>query len=172
MLVNCLSLTAKNMMNAAIIVVEMERRGEDVEGLKISLLHHLRKVACGQLLPEIIVRFAGSPLLIGCIGNLPISSQRKIADGEPVLMSLPGADNHRMVDPLTMTRSQISIVFARDHIRTHAEQLVLLDHRKQQAAKPIPESIGKVRIDRERGGIVVGRTFVPKCDVLAAIKLL
>lgn len=36
----------------------------------------------------------------------------------------------------------------------------------------IPETVGKLKIDKERGGVVVGRQFIPQSDLVAALAVL
>jgi hypothetical protein len=81
-LIDRLGLTAESLLRTACLVAILEERGEDLSGLKIGLLDHLRKIAQGQLLPEIVVRFAGDGRLIRRIAELPIPDQQRILAGE------------------------------------------------------------------------------------------
>lgn len=171
-LARSLELTAAHLVRLALIVRTLEDRGEDLAGLRIHMLPYLRQIAYGQVLPEIVVRFAESPLLIRSISTLPIPDQRSIAEGRPVPMAIrkdDGSVDHRLVDPAYLRREQVAQVFARDRIRPIEEQIVLLEARgKPREPKPATKG-GAVRPDRERGGIVVGRTFVPLSDVVSAL---
>jgi hypothetical protein len=170
-----LRLTADSLLRLAIIVKTLEERGEDLSGLRIGLLHHLRRIACGQVLPEIVVRYAGMPSLISVIGSLPLPDQRKLADGGSVELAVYAADGsitYRMADPLTMTRQQASQVFARDHIRSQAEQVLILEQQRSRAKGKTPQKIGDLRIDKELGGVFVGRKFIPLADLAAAVNAL
>lgn len=174
-LVRTLGLTASNLARMAQIVRVLEERGEDLEALHIGLLHHLRRIAYGQVLPEVVVRFAGRPFLIKVIGNLPIPDQCRIAAGEPVAMATTdpvGVTTHRMVDPYIMTPGQAAQVFAADHIRDLSEQAVILDQKRSRKSARMPDRIGQLRIDKERGGVMVGRYFVPQVDLAAALSIL
>lgn len=164
--------TAQGFLVLAHIVAEKERRGHIIDAYRCGgILHHLRKIACGQLLPEIVVLFGHNSTLITRIGNLPLTDQRRIADGEPIPLALPtpqGDKTHRMIDTHTLASAKpevVNQVFARDHIRTIAEQAVHLDQKREEARKPIPERIGKGVIDVERGGVKVGRYFIPHSDI-------
>jgi hypothetical protein len=176
LLADGLNLTARSLLSNAVAIAVLEEKGKDLSGLKISLLHHLRKIACGQLLPEVVVRFAGKPSLITRVGSLPIPEQRRLAAGEHVLLLVPdvheGGYTHRMADPLDMSAAQISQVFARDHIRSEAEQALKLDERHEEARTPIPETVGNLKIDKERDGIMVGRHFVSRSDMETALRIL
>jgi hypothetical protein len=60
-LIKSLGITADNLVRLAWIVRLLEEKGEDLSDLKLGLLTHLRKIAYGQVLPELVVRFASSP---------------------------------------------------------------------------------------------------------------
>lgn len=170
-----LGLTAKSLLRSARLVGALERRGEDLSGLKIGILNHLRKIACGQLLPEVLVRYAAKPSLVVLIGNLPITDQQRLVDGELVRLLLVGGDgrrDHVMADPLNMRPHQVSQAFARDHIRTEAEQYLILVGKQQEAKRPLPQAVGNMRIDDERDGVMVGRLFIPLADLETAVALL
>jgi hypothetical protein len=77
-----LGLTAESLLRTACLVALLEERGEDLSGLRIGLIDHLRKIALGTLLPEIVVRFAGNGRMIRRIGELGIVEQRRILAGE------------------------------------------------------------------------------------------
>jgi hypothetical protein len=168
---------ADNLLRMALVVKELESRGADLSGVKLGLLHHLRRIACGQMLPEVVTQFAWSPALIARIGSLPLSEQRKLVDGDRVKMLTYGPDGsmtHRLADPVAMTPDQVNQVFARDHIRDDSEQALWLDRRviRERAKKAIPERIGDMHIDKEREGVVVGRTFIPLDHLRRAVKAL
>jgi hypothetical protein len=170
-LARSLAHTAAHFLRSAMLVKVLEDRGEDLSDLRIGLLGYLRRIACGQVLPEVVVRFAEYPLLIQRVSVLPLQDQQKLAAGEPVLLSVFGPDGaitRRMVDPIRMTREQIVQVFAKDRIRSEGEQALLLEDRRLRPA-PKAKSLGRVRADRERGGLVLGRTFVETAEVVCAL---
>lgn len=148
-----LQLTAAHIVRLAAIVRLLEDRGEDLSDIRISILGWVRRVAHGQLLPEIMVRFQGSPLLLNRIANLPLPDQRRITDGEPLKIACmeDGTVGHRLVDPLRMSMGEISLVFAKDHIRDETEQLAWM---RSRAVKP-GRRRERVELDYSRGGIVV-----------------
>lgn len=168
-----LKLTAEHLLRLALIVRILEERGEDLSDLRLGLLSHLRRIAYGQVLPEVVVRFAGSPALVQRISNLPLPDQERLAQGEPVKLVTVGADgqaDHLLVDPLNMSMPQLAQVFAPDRLRGEAEQLALLQRRAAlPAVRARQPKRGKVRIDREQGGLMVGRVFVPLATVLDAL---
>lgn len=81
-LVDRLCISVEHLVRVAALVAELESRGENLRGLRIGLLPYLRQIAAGKLVPEIVVKFAGSPNSIRAIGNLPVTEQLKIARGE------------------------------------------------------------------------------------------
>jgi hypothetical protein len=96
-LIDRLGLTAESLLRTACLVAVLEERGEDLSGLKIGLLNHLRKMAAGKLLPEIVVQFAGNGKLINRISELAIADQRRIlagADPKEVLRLEAPAPRH------------------------------------------------------------------------------
>lgn len=161
-----LRLTASHLVRLAAIVRLLEDRGEDLSDLRIGLLQYLRRIAHGQVVPEVVVRFAEYPSLIQRISGMPLPDQIRLASGDPVRL-MDASGEHRLMDPLAMTRDQVAQAFARDHIRDDAEQIALITGR---VARPGREPRrGQCRPDATRGGIVVRRTFVPLGDALEAL---
>ena len=173
MLADQLRLTAEHLLRLAWIVRVLEERGEDLSDLKLGLLPYLRQIAFGQVLPEVVVRFASSPMLLGRVAALPEPDQRRLASGEAVKLVVSGPDGqgftHRLLDPAKMTRDQITVVFAKDHVRSESEQVALLEDRRTRPVQAGRVRYGKARPDRVRGGLVVHRTFVSQADVLQAL---
>ncbi len=175
-LAECLGNTARELLRMAMLVRAIEEKGEDLGEIKtLGILSHLRKIACGMLLPEVVVQFAGKPQLIGLIGGLPLNEQQAIAAGKPVRLlvydPVSGQRTHRMANPLDMTPRQVRQVFARDHIRRDEEQALILDDKREQAKQPIPEKVGQMKIDRERKGVTIGRYFISFTDMRAALRV-
>lgn len=160
--------TATHLVRLAVIVRTLEERGEDLADLKIGLLSYLRRIAYGQILPEVVVRFAEYPSLVRRIAALPIPEQLRLAQGEPVPVAIrteDGSIDHRLMDPLSLSGSQVAQVFSSDRIRTAAEQITAIETRRPRRRK----KEGRVRVDRERGGLVFGRSFFPHGEILAAL---
>jgi hypothetical protein len=81
-LVERLTFSADHLIRMAMLVAELESRGENLRGFRIGLLPYLRQIAVGKLLPELVVKFAGTPNTLKAVSNLPINEQLKIANGE------------------------------------------------------------------------------------------
>lgn len=179
-LADCLRVTAADMLKLALIVHVLEAKGENLDAMKMSLLYSLRKVACGQVLPEVLVRFGGNDRLLRLVANLPIQDQHKLARGEPLplLVFTPnGANTTRMVNPLIISTNEREQLFDTDHIRNEAEQALYLDRKRQdeirkQKRQKNTEIVGKFRVDRERGGAVAGRVFYATAELEAVVRAL
>lgn len=85
LLSDLLGLTADNLLRLAVVVNILEERGEDMSALKGGFLDILRKIASGQLLPDLVVLFAGEPAKIVRASKMPIPEQRKILNGKTTI---------------------------------------------------------------------------------------
>lgn len=70
--------TAENLLRLAVVVNELESRGEDLKHLRIGLLPILRKIASGKLLAEAVVAFAGQPALLQRVAAMPLEEQKQV----------------------------------------------------------------------------------------------
>jgi hypothetical protein len=70
-------LTRDRFLRLGAILVELESRGESVEGDKF-LIRLLRKIGQGELLIDIVTRFAGKPWTLANVTQLPLKEQRKV----------------------------------------------------------------------------------------------
>lgn len=84
-LAKALGLTAANLLRLAVIVSILEDRGEDMAAFKGGFLDILRKIARGDLLPDIVVLFSAEPEKIKRAGALPIEGQREIVEGRRIV---------------------------------------------------------------------------------------
>lgn len=170
-LTSLLARTAEDLSSMAAIVGELERRGEDLSTLKLGIVHYLRRIAAGQLLPEIVVQYSGYPLMLRQATVLPIEDQRRLISGEPLPVAVWRGNNieWRRVDPLALTRDHVTQIFAGDHLRTDAEQVSYLEGTRLHPRKPKQPSMGRAKADPKRNGIVIGRSFAPYEDVLLAL---
>lgn len=162
-LVESLAVTAAQLVRSAAIVLLLEERGEDVEALKIGMLQYLRKIALAQLLPAVVVRFASKQAILDKITNLPLTEQKRLAEGEPIRLLVydaNGRQTHLMADPLKMGRDQMRQAFGKDYIRDEAEQLLFLAERREKTlrrARPEVEVVGKAKVDRVLKRVRVGQ---------------
>jgi hypothetical protein len=77
-LVSGLRLSVFHLLRTALIYQELEERGEKVEGVSDGLLTILGRIARGDLLAEVVVRFAGSPSVMARVGRMPVEEQRAV----------------------------------------------------------------------------------------------
>jgi hypothetical protein len=171
-LAKALSLSALALLRLATIVRILEERGEDLSDLKIGLLGHLRKIAYGQLLPEIVVRFVSTPSMMKKIAELPIPDQAHLAEGGKVKLVIKGPHGwtNRMADPLLMPYELFRQVFGPRGIRDEAEQILVLEAKSNEKPTPEPTVIpNRVKADRKKGGIRIGNTFVTAAEVTRAM---
>ncbi len=168
-LAESLATTAASLLRLALIVRLLEERGEDVSDLRLPLLTYLRLIAHGQLLPDLVARFAENPPLIRQLSYLPIATQRSLAAGEAIRLVVRNGDGytHRLAEPSKLDMGQRNQVFARDHVRSDEEQILWLEGRKTQVRAEKPR--GRVRPDPDSGGLIVGRARASRADVLSAL---
>ncbi|MGA2032311.1 MAG: hypothetical protein ABSG68_08660 [Thermoguttaceae bacterium] len=165
-----LARTADDLREMAGIVAELERRGEDLSGLRLGIVDHLRRIAAGQLLPEIVVRYAGYPQLLRVATSLPLPDQERMLVDPAVQLAVwrEGRIEFRQADPLCLSPAQLRQVYAGDRIRSEQEQIGYLESRATPAkAKTVRR--GKVWADRQRGALRYGKAVLAVGDVLAAL---
>jgi len=165
MMIDALSLSVEQIIRLAAIVRRLEELGDDLSDMNFTLLPQLRKVAYGQVLPELVVNLIGKPLLLRKACALPIPDQQRIAADDALKVMESGGD-HRMVPVSKMSGRDINQVFGPDCIRDDAEQASWL--REKANAKPPTEAKWdreKIYLDRRRQGLVVGKRFIPASDL-------
>lgn len=170
-----MAITASDMLRLAMIVRLLEERGEDLSDLRNGMLPHLRRIAYGQILPELVVRYSSTPMVLHRIYQLsPPEQQQLVRTGMVELVvrrATPEGQvsfDKRCADPSRMTRDQVFQVFGLGHVRNEAEQILYLEDRTTRVI-PLPPPQGRCKPDRSRGGLVVGRTFLPHAEVLRGL---
>lgn len=168
-----LEVTVESLVRTAAIVRELEHRGIDLSELRIGLAGYLRQIAHGRLSAKAVVRFAERPLLLRAVSDLPLEEQERLADGEPVKLAVfgdHGQVDHRMVDPLDLSADQIRLIFGGPVIRSVSQQVPLLEDRRVRATRRASSpASGRITADRERGGLIVRKTFFPIAEVIQAM---
>jgi hypothetical protein len=156
-----LAITTRHVIKVAALVRRLEECGVEIN-IEFSLIPLLRKVAYGQVIPELVVTLQGAEPLLKKAAALPITEQAKIAENSPLKVMQTGGE-YRTVPPLSMTRREIRQVFGDGRLRTDTEQIGWLndEREKAQAAKGTSEII----LDRKRGGIVVNGTLITASDM-------
>jgi hypothetical protein len=126
-LLKAIDITVSMLIKAAAIVRVLEERGEDLSEFKFGLMSHLRRIAYGQLLPEVVAKCLGHSSL-RFIAGLPIPDQRRcISDHGVEIGVLRDGVVERLTKPLlSLDPPELKQVFALDHIRTPDEQVAWL----------------------------------------------
>ncbi len=159
----CLSITIHHIITLATIVRRLDECDVELK-VEFAMLPYIRRVAYGQMVPELLVTLQGEQALLDKVATLPIPDQESIAKNKSLKVMELGGD-HRKVPPLCLTKREMSQVFGRGKIRTEAEQIGFLKDeiaKKQLATRPTENA---VLVDRKRVGIVVSGTFVSATDM-------
>lgn len=90
-----LGLTASNLLRLAVIVHILEARGDDLSAFNGGLMDILRRIALGELLPELVVMFSGEPDKIKRAGKLPLAAQQEIVAGRKPMPAKPDRYQYR-----------------------------------------------------------------------------
>lgn len=145
---------ATEFFQAAIALRLAEEKGKDINELRGPTLTMLRRIAYGQLLPELYSRFLAARCL-HYVAKLSIPEQQSLVNGEKVKLLVRQDGQTTSLDVLAdeLTVPQAAQVFASDHIRNEAEQARWLVER-QAMLRPSREIAG-VEIDRRGKRILV-----------------
>lgn len=167
-----MQISTKSIITMAALVKRLEQLCVPID-IEFAALPFIRKIAWGQLNPELFLRLQGDPMFLERASSLPLPDQTAIAENMPVKVMLADGD-HVMQQPLTMTRKQINQVFARGKMRNDSEQMAWLRDRyeSEAAAKATIEDI-PIRLDKKRNGLVVNGVFIKRSELeyyLAALK--
>lgn len=162
-----LTLTAQTLTTMGAIWQELETRGEDLSDLRTGLARTLPLIASGRLAAESVVAFAGRPLVLRCMEGLPIEEQRRLADGAPIPVYLPGEDAPQSLPVSRIPSAAIGRVLCDGMIRTPAEQRMAIKTRK--AKKEPAYRRYHVQVDRHHQLVTIGKITVPLSTIIAAM---
>lgn len=168
-LAKSMRITGEHLLRMAAIVRILEDRGEDLRDIRYGIVGYLRRIACGQVLPEVVAKFQGAPMLLSRISHLPLPDQHRIVKCDSISVSagvVDGEIQHRSVPLLAMSRDEIYQVFASDRVRDEAEQEAYLHGRGQSKRKQNQDG---VVLDKKRGGIIVDGKFISVSDLAGYI---
>ena len=160
----------QRLIRCAAIVRVVDERGDELGAFVFRpIVHWLRKIAYGQVLPDIVAMYHAKASILSRISALSVPEQRRIAEDKPlaVVELSEAGPTHRLVHPSRMEAVEAQQVFARDHIRDQGEQVSWL---KSRLDRKVPDGLrdGGIVIDSRRGCILVSGDKV----VLTAKKLL
>lgn len=156
--------TVECVLRLATAVGVYERRGFDLGELRLSILPSLRLIAEGRMSAEAYLHFSRSPEVLKRLSGLPLADQMRLAEGKRVSVCVQKADgsiDKTLLDPRYLSREQVAQVFGTDHLRDEAEQQPLVRQRIADRVRPKRERIDGAEVDRERGGVCVGKKFFP-----------
>ncbi len=157
----------KTIILVATIIRRLDELGEPVT-VELSTVNLLRRVAYGQVHPELVAKLQGNSFLLERSSHLPILQQLAIANNEPIkVLELDG--DHRMVPPLSLTQNMIYQVFGRSGFRNDSEQICWLRDRREAKKIREVEFENPITIDRKRKGIVCGGIFVPAAELARCV---
>lgn len=165
-LAKCVEVTAMQIQHMANIVRELEQRGENLDNIRLGILTYLRLIAYGQMLPEVLATYQGSPALLKRISTLPLPDQRLLLDHPEVIVVSPDDPvDHRRVPITSLGRKEIWQVFGDGKIRDAGQQRSYLrDHVPRKMTRKTEES--GIQLDAKRGGIVVNGQFISSKQML------
>lgn len=173
------AMTVEGIRRQAAIIYKLQDFGYDLDALaqRMPMVRFLRKVACGQVLPEVVARFWPHQLIFERITSLPVPDQHRLAamnaEGKPIKVMRFDDDGptHRMVPVHEMTRAEALQVLAPDHIRDEDEQLSWLRSRDDRS--PGKRKTGVVAVNKRKGGVEIdGPCFLSKTDMLRFLEQL
>lgn len=162
-------------MAALIRIIEQVDKRDLRELKRLPLLPWLRRIAYGQVLPEVMLEFGCSTPLLKAVSRLPIPEQRRAVSGESfplVVFDDKGGRTHRMYHPMDLSLAQMGQLFSEEGIRTPEQQLMYLDDKREKASVPIPEQVGIIRLDVEAQQAIIGRYRIALSDMEKAVRLL
>lgn len=170
---------AHNVIRLSQVAYAMKRSGDDLAPLRRQLgttLVLLLRVGCGQVFAGTYLCFGGNPDLYRPISRLDLGEQQRLADGGRIRVVVFNAATKeydvRDKDPLDLDAEEIKRVFGRDEIRTEAQQRAILDrHVRDSVISARTETVGKIKVDKARDGIVL-HGFASRSDVKRALRLL
>ena len=96
--------------------------GEDLSDLRHGIARTLPLIAAGRLAAEAVIAFAGRARILRALEGLDLSTQRRLADGEPVPVYLPGLSEPQAMPLARIPASAIGRVICDGLMRTPAEQ--------------------------------------------------
>lgn len=132
-----LTVTARHLLHLANVWRELERRGEDLSGLRSGLWSYMAMIASEDLRPEIVVRYAGFTALLKRVARLSLADQDKlIADDRVTIVEVtPQGLEERVINLAKLKAPQIAQVL-RDRIVTVDEQRRALSGNRVQLSAP------------------------------------
>lgn len=147
-----INLTATSIAYLASVWTELERRGEDLSDMRMSLAPFLRDVATGKLAPEAVLSFAGRKPVLRWVSTLPVKKQLEISAGQPV--EVRDSDGTiRSVRAADMNARDIRNLVIPD-TASHLPAIDQTPSRTQRKRGPKPGSFMSVKVTLDEIGLV------------------
>jgi hypothetical protein len=174
---NVFRATAHNYLQMAACLRMIKENGGDLSEPRQRLngfFVMLERIAYGQMVADVLVRFGGKLNVAQRIATLPIEEQKQILkDGVKLLVYAPNGGRSTMsVDPGELRKEQLSQVFARDHIRSESEQALHLAAWRKRQQEPLPTEMHGWKLDPALGTARKGNVVSTREELKAILKLL
>lgn len=159
-----LTITSRHLLHLANVWRELERRGEDLSGLRSGLWSYMALIATEELRPEIVVRYAGFTMLLKRLARLSLAEQDKlIADDRVAVVEVTKQGFEERVVSLGRLKGDQVAQVVRDRIVSAEEQRRVLAGQQVQLSAPSGRSAADRAVARakSRSGRGVGRTPRP-----------
>lgn len=134
-LARAITMTADALSYLAACWVELERRGEDLSNLRMTLAPYLRAVASGSMAPEAVIAFAGRKMVLRWIGKQPLELQRKLASDPRVTIISGGQERKVPINDLTSV--ELNLVRAETMIASEKLPVIKTKRRTSKPSKVI-----------------------------------
>lgn len=144
-LARSVTITAETLLYMGRIWAELERRGEDLSGLRSGLAAYLPAIASGRLKAEAVIRYANKAMLLRRLMDLSAHQQEMLLEAGEVEVAEPGEGGGFITRrvPLSDIRSEhLRLVFGPHGLRTVAQQQrYALPFRAAATAKPTKRNV-------------------------------
>jgi hypothetical protein len=168
---DAIGVTARAIAQVARLWVELERRGENMDGYRWTLRQFMRPVAEGRVLPEVVAQLGGEPRKLSLVAELPVADQRRLViDAEPV--EIAGADGGtRRTSVAQMTYTEAARVIRDGAVRTPREQMMTLTKMQRRREKaPGRGRPYRIAVDIDGGVVRIGDREVDLLKLAAAMR--
>lgn len=148
-----------SLVELAAAVLVAEEKGVDIDQIPAQMLTILRRIAYGQVDPDLVSRyeFSRSAYKLSTLTALPLPDQRRCASGDKFEVAVASGDVASMtVDD--MTRDQFFNVFREGRILSPTEQ------KAEMGSKLLTTQISNAKpaytVDAKNGNLIINRAVV------------
>jgi len=161
--------TSEWMERAAILLVELRRRGEKHPLMQSNILRFFKGIAAGNLSAEAILAVGGNRNLVRALGRLPVNQQTEVAKNRPVQVVEMTPEGEEIVTDRSiaqLSQSAIDRVFGPKGLRSLQEQREMLGPKRHQ------KRIDGVIVDISARKIVIGAKHISPAELIGPLKAL